>query len=158
MLKKVSFTLCLLVGVCTFGAAHAADGMVSGVLCNPINGSVVDYGQYGVHNPSASATATVECALPMGLPGSPAPTSVVVTVYDRNPTTDVSCTLTELGFGGDVIWTAAKSSSSTSSGSQSLSFTPPASSFANHAWRVRCSLPPSSGGLFSHVTTLKVAI
>jgi hypothetical protein len=161
MLKKVSMMAFLLVGVATAGTARAAETSLSGVVCQPMKGDAVDYGQYGVHNPSAfgSPDVTVECSLPLGLATGPRVTGVVVTTYDRNTSSNVSCLLTELDLSGGVMWSTTLATSGSASGPQTLTFSPPAASQANHAWRLRCTIPAlASSGLASHVTTIKVTV
>jgi hypothetical protein len=161
MLKKVSLVAFLLVGASTAGTARAAETTLSGVICQPIKGVAVDYGQYGVHNPSAfgAPDVTVECSLPLGLGGSPSVTSVIVTTYDRNTSSNLSCLLTELGLSGDVLWSATLTTSGSASGPQVLAFAPPAGTFPSNAWRLRCTIPAlGSSGLASHVTTIKVTV
>src|SRR3954470_3988351 len=64
-------------------AATTAPNDISGVICQPIPGSQVDYGADGVINRSPDVVG-VECAVPMGLVNGQKLFSIIATVQGRH--------------------------------------------------------------------------
>jgi hypothetical protein len=160
MIKRTGFALILLLGLGLHGPAQAqTSGLssVSAIICSPVAGSggIINYSQYGVNNTSTTATATIECAVPLGQVAGGTLSLVQVTMYDRNPSSDVACTITGIApTSGAVDWSASVQTSGATSGSQTRSITPPSSAVIADALRIRCTIPPivtGSIGDNSHV-------
>lgn len=148
-------SLLLGTGICASVSlpAQAADVMYHGNFCNPVRADIgkIEHGsQYGVHNESAT-TATVQC------PFNPTFFSKInrvdVLVYDRNPNTNVVCTLYGVDFAGTALWQISKSSSGSSAFWQNLVFQP---NQIAHTVNMRCSIPGVTNSGYSHVTTYRV--
>ena len=129
--------------------------MQHGTVCQAVKASrkFVDYNQYGIYNLSTTNTATVEC--PVITTCAPDLNvcrldSVFVRVYDRSTTANVSCTLKKLQ---DGITQSQETKSSVGGGpraaAQQISFAPNSDSVS--IWNMRCTLPPSQSGSFSHI-------
>jgi hypothetical protein len=156
MLKAI-FLAVLLIGASASREARAQNAINSTVHCNPTGaGGTIEYSQYGVHNLSTNSALTAECAVPVGLLGSVGLFSMVLTVYDRNSSFNVTCTVMELDAGGASRWSLTKASSGDVAGPQQLSFPLPATARANSAWRVSCFIPPSTSSGFSHLSSIYV--
>jgi hypothetical protein len=136
--------------------AQAADVIYHGNFCTPNRTSVnlVERNQFGVNNASSVSTATVQC--PFYLPFSAAlrVSNVWLTVYDRNPSSNINCTLTGVGLEGSTIWTRTASSSGSSAVHQFLSFSPPSAFVAT--MNMSCSIPAATASGVSHITTYRV--
>jgi hypothetical protein len=166
MTKRIGFALVLLLGLGLHGRAHAQTSgvsSVSAIICNPVAGSggIINYGQYGVNNTSTTATATIECSVPLGqVPGSGTFSLVQITMYDRNPSSDVVCVATGVSaVSGGVNWTATVQTAGATSGPQTRNITPPSSASTIDALRIRCTIPPFVSGSIgdnSHVVAFKV--
>jgi hypothetical protein len=153
MLRKICLAITLLVAVAAYKDAQAAvNQTVSGIICNPVLGADVTYSALGAANASTIITATVECAIPLGLQSAGTPlTHIVVVVYDRSASKDVSCTVMELNADGGSHWSATRSTTGSGANPVSLGFGLPATASATTAWRVSCTLPPVSSGNASSV-------
>src|SRR5262245_46738309 len=110
VVKILGYTLGIFFALASSG--YADETLYHGSFCNPNQGAgEAHYSQYGVDNASPDSTLTVNCAgiIPgtvaannetPGVGCSPPSAScpdllrVVVTVLDRNPSQNVSCTLT----------------------------------------------------------------
>ncbi len=136
--------------------ANAADVIYHGNFCAPNRSYVntIERNQYGVHNTSSSSAATVQCPFYLPFNASLRVNSVYVTVYDRNPSTNVSCTLTGVGLEGNTIWSSTKSSNGSGATHQFLSFSPPSAFVAT--MNMSCSIPASTSSGVSHITTYRV--
>jgi hypothetical protein len=147
--------LCAIVGVgALVSSASAVESGYSGTLCNPSANSEVSklvYSQFGVHN-VAGSTAGVLCGAnpPVGADVN----RIQATVYDRNPATDVCCTMMVLNADGLVIASSAPCSGGSGAASQLLSYIPPVNTAGSVA--LSCSIPAVSGGNLSHLTTYRV--
>lgn len=134
----------------------AADTIYHGNFCAPNRTSVnlVERNQFGVNNASSITTASVQC--PFNLPFNAAlrVTNVWLTVYDRNPSTNVECTLRGVGLEGSTIWTRTASSSGSGASHQFLSLTPPSAFVAT--MNLSCTLPTATASGVSHLTTYRV--
>jgi len=125
-----------------------------GAVCQPVQGSAgcVEYSQYGVHN-TCGSTATVECALPIDTT-----TSTIINVdywslalYDRNTSTNVSCTLNKVYIDGSIQYTTTLTSSGSSASNIYLTVGPGLAQNGNYTWRARCTIPAVQSGNFSHI-------
>jgi len=140
---------------CATGS-YAGDVNYHGSLCNPetlASVSNVGYSQFGIHNLSRLSPAVVHCG---GVhdPLSPI-TAVTVTVYDRHPLADVSCTLVLIDLFGGTLFTDTQLSVRAQSSFQQLEFLP---GMAAATIVLQCSIPPlaPNSGEASHVTTYSV--
>lgn len=136
--------------------ALASDVIYHGNFCVPNQSDVsrIQRNQWGVHNTSSSNTASVQCPFNLPYSASLRVNNVYVTVYDRNPSLNVSCTLTGVGLEGNTVWSRSSSSSGSSTTHQFLSFSPPSMFVAT--MNMTCSIPPTTSPEFSHVTTYRV--
>lgn len=135
-----------------------------GTICKPVNASqnIVQYNQYGVHNMSTTAVATVECPVPSYLNDELGSFFYArVTVYDRNTSKNVSCTLRRiLNTDGGIYFQQTKSSTggSPTSGPQQLQFFEPNSAVtAQGYWHLECTLPPKQAGAVSHILGIELS-
>ncbi len=157
MSKLVPVTLIglgLSAGFCS--SVLAADQLFHGNFCAPNRDhlSRIERNQWGVHNTSSSTTAFVQCPFQAPFRGDLKVNKVEAWVYDRNPSADVSCTLTGVGIDGATIWSITKSSSGSKEQSQFLSFQP--NSNLVGTLNMSCSLPPSTNSGVSHITTYRL--
>lgn len=138
--------------------ALAGDEMYHGNFCVPNQSDINKIGrnQWGVRNTSTSSSAVVECPFNLPFNGSLRVNSVWVTVYDRSPSQNVSCTLIGVNESGTTLWSSTSSSTGSSAESMFLSFYPP-NSFT-HTMNMTCSLPPgiNSGSGASHISTYRL--
>jgi hypothetical protein len=134
----------------------AADVIYHGNFCAPNKNSVnlIERNQFGVHNTSNGSTASVQCPFQLPFNASLRVTSVFLTVYDRNPSTNINCTLMGVGLEGSTIWTRTASSSGSGASHQFLSFTPPSAFVAT--MNMSCTLPAATPSGVSHITTYRV--
>ena len=135
---------------------YAGDVNYHGSLCNPAgldNVTIVGYSQWGAHNESRFSPALVHCG------GAHDPlnpiTTVTVTVYDRHPGEEVTCTLVLVDLFGSTLFTETLSSVRAQSSSQQLEFSP---GVAAATFSLECSIPPVAplSGELSIVTTYSV--
>jgi len=138
-------------------SALAADELYHGNFCTPNRDHVnkIDFGQYGVLNISSSNTAFVQCPFKLPFSANLKVTNLTVTVYDRNNSADVSCTLTAVAIDGNTIWSTSRSSSGAGQGHKFLVFQPP-NSIVLGTLNMSCSIPPSTNSGPSHVTTYRL--
>lgn len=134
----------------------AADVIYHGNFCAPNRTSVnlVERNQFGVNNASNGTTASVQCPFQLPFNASLKVTNVWLTVYDRNPTTNIECTLKGVGLEGSTIWTRTASSSGSGAIHQFLSFNPPSAFVAT--MNMSCSIPTTTASGTSHITTYRV--
>lgn len=132
--------------------ASAGDTVFHASVCHPQSASVsqMDYTHFGVHNASAS-TGWVACGA--GIPILATINTVTVRTYDRNPATDVACTLTLTDLFGTSLFSQTKSTTGSGAGSQGLSYSP---GVGTHTLTLGCSIPAVSAGNLSHVTSFRV--
>lgn len=162
--KKMSMLLPVaLIGIGLSAAyassALAADEVYHGNFCAPNRNDVnkIERGQYGVYNTSSTTTAVVECPFNIPFRADLKVTEVDVTVYDRNSSADVSCTLTSVSLAGDAIWSTTSSSSGAQAGHQFLVFKPPSTNVLG-TLNMICSLPALGNVSYgtSHITTYRI--
>jgi hypothetical protein len=142
-------------GFCAVSLPVLADDLIyNGNFCTPVRADInkVEHGSnYGVHNVSNS-TATVQCPFihPITHSGV-AVNKVWVTVYDRNPSTNVSCTLYGVGLEGSIVWQASKSSSGSGTTHQFLEISPQTQGV--YSINMKCTIPAAYNGNLSHIST-----
>lgn len=124
--------------------ATAADVVVHGSLCNPINADQTkfDYSQYGITNISTTAAGTAVCGATLQWPTV---TKIEAWVYDRNAASNVTCTAILTGLDGITVWTSTQSTAGTSTPAVFLSFPISPGKFTATG-EVQCSVPPAVGG------------
>lgn len=126
-------------------------------VCQPVLGSAgcIEYDNYGAHN-VCGGTATVECPLSLSYPtsGSFNVTSSAYFAYDRNTTSNVSCTLQRTDFSGAVLFSTTVSTSGGGPGTGLQTGTFTVSQSINGYWRMRCDIPGVQSGWVSHVSNL----
>ena len=148
-----SISVLSLVGLSVLLGSNAVAGPNHGVLCNPNpeNVSVVGYNQFGAHNSSTTALATVSCG---GGKGVTASNVLSATVYDRHNVDNVVCTFRVTNAAGDIIGSVTKSTAGFASEEMLLSAN--VTSLAGFV-DVQCSIPRRhlTNG-FSHVTTYSI--
>ena len=125
-----------------------------GALCNPKTATDftrVDYGQYGVHNISSIAAATVECGVQFKLGLNQ---RLFVVAYDRHPTQDVCCTGMAVDMSGNALNTAQACTSDAASAAKLLdvNFVDTGSSLVF----MECSIPPRTSNGYSHVASYRI--
>jgi hypothetical protein len=160
IVSKLLPVACLSVGLYAAASlpALAADEMYHGNFCVPNQSDInkIDRNQWGVRNTSTSSSAVVQCPFNLPFNANLRIDSVWVTVYDRGPNQDISCTLFGVDLAGTTLWSLTSASSGSSTGHQFLSFDPP-NSFT-HTINMTCSLPPgvNSGAGASHISTYRL--
>lgn len=134
-------------------SAWAGDVVYHGSLCNPDSADVskINYNQFGAHNTSSSSSAFVNCGAAPSILSTIK--TVEVEVYDRNPNSNVTCTLVLADIFGATLWSGTKSSSGSSAGFQLLKFSP---NTGTHTINLQCSIPAVTSNGISHVTTYRV--
>jgi hypothetical protein len=138
-------------------SAQADDILYHGNFCTPMLTDInkIDHGSlYGVHNVSSS-TGRVQCPFNNNYSGTYRVNDVWVTVYDRNPSTNVSCTLYGVGLDGNIIWQVSGSSSGSSALHQFIRLRPPQSGLLG-TMNMTCSIPGVTNAGLSHVTTYRL--
>jgi len=135
--------------------AFGTDNGHHGAVCNPQNSTAaanIGYGLFGVHNNSTGSAIAVQCG------GAPVRSTninlMTATVYDRHASQDVCCFLDVQNADGSIVASSSQCSSGFGSGSQLLSFVPPANS-AQTA-ELECTIPPQTGNGLSHVTSYRI--
>lgn len=138
-----------------------------GSFCQPMNGSqsITGLTQWGISNYSSSSSATVICpiAVPYDVNLSSTPSggscsynsyyNPIVSVYDRNSTTNVNCTLYSLFSDGSVFQSYSASSVGDQSASQDVGIGTTSTTLSRYLV-VMCSLPPSTADGNSAVSAL----
>jgi hypothetical protein len=112
------------------------------------------YTQFGVHNSSGSNKLTVGCSL--SFTSQQLFTQLDMTVYDRNPNSDISCTLNGVDTNGNVVagFPITRNSSGSGAASMPLSFTGQSSQLFGA--NLICVIPPASLGNLSHIATYRL--
>jgi hypothetical protein len=137
--------------------ALASDEIYHGNFCAPSRqGDInrIQRSQFGVDNSSSTNTASVQCPFNLPFNAQLRVNSVWLTVYDRNSSLNVDCTLLGVGLDGNTVWSRSVSSSGSSASHQFLNFSPPSQFVAT--MNMTCSLPPSTNSGVSHITTYRV--
>jgi len=150
--KFVSSTIAMGLLTLTVGAS-ASDTVFHGSLCNPefpADVSKLEYGQFGIDNSSGS-TAFLSCGA--NTPILATINTVSIITYDRNPSTNVSCTLVLTDIFGNALFSQTQSTTGSGAGFMQLLYNP---GVGTHTVNIDCSLPPNSGGNVSHVTTYRI--
>jgi hypothetical protein len=173
-IAKLSVVGLVLVTSGVASAAVARRAVVSGLVCQATSGSV-SRNQWGVNNPSTSSSASVLCPLTLTVRDNDGPYAAsylsstgtncdfasrlrpTVTIYDRNSTEDVSCTLFYLHHDGTIMGSATVKSTGYSSDYKILTFPAPDWLMSYQSLVVRCNIPPTQSGIgSSHVTAFNV--
>ncbi|MEO8891458.1 MAG: hypothetical protein ABI417_07980, partial [Coleofasciculaceae cyanobacterium] len=89
----------------------AADVIYHGNYCSPNKNSVnlIERGQFGLNNTSILASAFIQCPFNLPFDVNLRVTGVYVTVYDRHPALNVTCTLLGVGLDGSTLWSQTTS-------------------------------------------------
>jgi hypothetical protein len=138
-------------------SALAADELYHGNFCVPNRNDInkIERSNWGVHNTSTTTPAVVQCPFNVPFVGNLKINNVLATVYDRNPNTNVSCTLMIVALNGQIVWSNTRSSSGSQVAHQFLSFQPPNNNYLG-TLNMSCSIPPSTNAGLSHVTTYRI--
>jgi hypothetical protein len=108
------------VGLSLIAPASKAEGhYMSGSFCKPSsnNSGNYSYGQYGIQrndttDPRNTADGSVTCPIDFNYSVGKKISHVLMTVYDRSSTENISCTLIITNSGGDTTYAATRSTSS----------------------------------------------
>jgi hypothetical protein len=150
--KAISSAAMLLSLTGAVTASAATDTTSHGTLCNPQPADVskIIYNQFGVVNTAASA-AGVQCgaAIVTGATIS----QVALEVFDRNASTNVSCTLVLTDVFGNTVFSQTQATTGSGSAAKLLQFFP---AVATHTLTLSCSLPAISGVDASAIATYRV--
>jgi hypothetical protein len=140
----------VLLGAAITTTASAEQRGYSGTLCNGTDNNLM-YTPMGVETTNLSSGRVLCGAAP--LVGSDV-NRIQATVYDRNPTADLCCTMIVLSADGLAITSALRCSSGNSNAAQLLSATFP----TNVAGSVvlQCDIPPAAPTGASRVSTYRV--
>lgn len=152
---KIGITLIATIGL--MGTMASADNF-GGVACYKLSSSGTFWPYFGtIGNSHSTQTLTVLCPLSFDDPnGSPA---VDIEVFDRNPSSNISCTVKWEKTNGSAINTLETTDVSSGSGSsvQVLNFGNVGFTSTNDDYiYATCDIPPVSGGNVSHVAVIKV--
>lgn len=136
--------------------ALAADVIYHGNFCTPnrTSASRVEFNQFGAHNTSNSSSASIQCPFTLPFNAALRVTNVWLTVYDRNPSSNIECTLRGVTLEGNTVWTRTASSSGSGASHQFLSFSPPSAFVAT--MNMSCNIPTATASGTSHLTTYRV--
>lgn len=136
--------------------------VVSGSVCIPYDSTQMDrltFNMYGAVNTSTTSNATVMCPLANHRPNIAVgndPGTFVATVYNRNPSATLSCTLYRMGTSGNSVWSATASTPLTpfNTNAQTLVWNNLPTTTAQYSYALECSIPPATGNGLSHVTSV----
>lgn len=136
--------------------AMAKDVLFAGSFCQPADNikNALRYGRYGPHSAATQGGDSVECPFLLDYSGSLTVQTVTVTVYDRNPSADVSCTVYGIGLDGNVGWSTRLSSSGSKGGPYFLRAT--VNRLTIGTLHMTCTIPPATSSGVSHVTSYRV--
>lgn len=156
-LRIALFSACLLAIVTAARSASATAYYIQGASCKS-HDSMVQFNNLGAVNKDTVA-ATVNC--PLTLLTQPSTLQWAMVAYDRDPSTNVVCTLTPTDPSGTIPGTVSPSVlTTTGSGtsSQTISTSGFVSSGTSNAyWLLSCSIPPMSSGQPSIFTAAYIA-
>jgi hypothetical protein len=123
-----------------------------GVTCHPetpADAQRIVQENFGTHNTSATARASVACAVSTN--STDHFTYFEVVVYDRHPTQDVCCSFKGQNTDGTIIWSGVQCSSGVSSSSMPVGFSSPTASAA--VALIECEIPPVTSTGISHLAS-----
>jgi len=143
----------IMAAVLTLAAgASASDTVYHGSLCNPQPPDVskIDYNQFGSFN-IAATTGTVSCGTGTQILATVNTVSIIA--YDRNSSTNVSCTVMLTDIFGNSLFTQNKTTTGNSAGSQTLNYTP---GVGTHTVYVRCDIPAVTASGNSVVASYRI--
>jgi len=129
----------------------------NGNVCQPVTAGDTDRiarDQYGVRNTEITNVAHVWCPIMKRTSGDESGNVLAAVVYDRNTSSNVTCTFAILDNDGNPVSGGVDTKSSTSSGSSSqlLRFTGITAAESGNMG-VACDIPPATaGGALSYVT------
>jgi hypothetical protein len=146
--------LILFGAIATIASEARADSYIHRGVCKAVIGSnsCVEYSSFGVHNVCATA-AVVECPLITSDSVDSGLERVLIGMYDRNSTSNISCDVVGTNADGTTGWgptTIYSSAGGPGTGFQSKISIIIGQSSAMF-WRARCTIPPAQSGQFSHV-------
>jgi hypothetical protein len=118
----------------------------------PGDAANISVGNYGVQNNSTSVAAGVQCPAATVFGNQLSYADIIV--YDRNPSTNICCTIMSLSSEGVILASSTPCSSGSGSPSQQIFWSPPGGTGGNV--QISCSIPPVSGGNISHVAHYRV--
>jgi len=152
--KQLITKLTMIAGLALMATnASAIDGKnYAGIVCRQTSGGAVGFFGGTVSNASTASELNLLCPF---VKDSTSVTSGTVTVYDRNPSIDVSCSIiTEFNnASGNFFNFASVTSSGFGSAPQVLGF---GAIPGNEYYYASCSVPRISAGNFSHVASFVV--
>ena len=139
-------------GLVTSTSFAVDDKRYPGADCRQISGGIYNFFGGTVFNSSTTSALGLMCPF---VKDSAGVTSGSVTVYDRHPSQDISCTIfSELNnASGNFFTSAAVTSSGFGSAPQVLGF---GALPNNEYYYATCTLPPSSAGNVSHLASFVV--
>ena len=145
----------LAIGLLPLTEAIAADRMLGGTFCQPRDATDdVEYDHFGVVNVGA-AVANVECPFWLPFQGNMTVRGVDITVYDRHPSVNVSCTVQIITIEGNV--SASRTVTTSGSGAfHKFLITNFNGAQALGTLHMSCTIPPNNGSGFSHLTTYRL--
>ena len=137
-------------------APAGAEPSSTAAVCTPATSADfanVTYTNFGMQNNSTSSQVQIRCG-GHTIPSSPGSSTLVqITVYDRNPTFAVCCTLRLQDLNGSLLSSAAPcSANGVSVASQILSHTFPGIGMID----VACNIPAKSGSNLSHIASIQM--
>jgi hypothetical protein len=124
-------------------------------ICVPTSSSTsAVYNSFGVNNVSTTGTLTVACPLVTTL-GTTAfhISSVHVSYFDRGATR-LTCTVKNVDFAANVLYSASATSPGFNTGNQIFQFNPPSGNTTDSFWELECTIPAVNSGNFSAVTAM----
>jgi hypothetical protein len=144
----------IFVGIAMLASAATAMAKHNGNICQPITGDVskVSYFRFGVEN-GADTAAQVWCPIDRAYVNDEAGSFVRVWVYDRNSSSDFSCTGWVMDSDGDVIDQQTVSSVGSGIASQALDFN--TLDLPNSNTTFQCTIPPKQAGSLSHLASFQ---
>jgi len=144
---------CLAVGLGLIAPASLAEShTVSGSICQVVGLKEFGdtYNQFGYGRTTTMSAKNILCPLvvdhnPMGGNIS----SILATMYDRDPNSDIVCTLTVTDLAGNALFTSTQNSVGSSSSPQTLSWNVGVGSYGV----IACSIPAQTASGISHFTS-----
>jgi hypothetical protein len=142
--------------LCISTSTRAADVMYGGNFCTPVLNDLdkIEHGnQFGVHN-VAPSPATVQCPFVIAFSGALTVKEIDVTVYDRDPSSNVTCTVRGLAIDGALIWSRTRSSGGSGAPAQFIVFRPNLATLGT--LNMTCTIPGATSQGLSHLTTYRL--
>ena len=155
-ISRLSTLFCMGCALCSVSTSVVArDVLFAGSFCQPQdeNNNDLGYGQFGPFSPGPDSNI-VECPFLLVFADNLTVTNVSVTVYDRNRSENVSCTILGIDIAGNTIWSVSRSSSGSGFDQQFL--VADVNRLTLGTMHMTCTIPPNQGFGLSHVTTYRV--